>query len=222
MERPNRPLRVRWGSVTAVRYRDEIPHPLVRPFIAAMGTDALFMDENARPHRARLVRSYLESETIPQMAWPARNFVADLSCQVCHDKLISRKTKLAASVHAIWVVTNDLVNANAIEREYVTNEHTVTEWLSCDTEANQLYTDEEIMSLVRNKPHDDSDLEETDEPENVLVSHSEAGNALEIVLRYIEQSENATSTDIMFMRRWHNIASTSRITSLNFLTPKDR
>ncbi|GBM06509.1 hypothetical protein AVEN_150349-1 [Araneus ventricosus] len=93
-------------------------------------------------------------------------------------------------------------------------EHTVTEWLTCDTEANQLYTDEEIISLVQNKPQDDSDLEETDEPENVLVSHFEAANALEIALRYIEQSKNATSTDTMFMRRCHNIASTSRITSL--------
>ncbi|GBM30551.1 hypothetical protein AVEN_265004-1 [Araneus ventricosus] len=61
------------GSVTAVRYRDEILHPLVLPFIAAMGTDTIFMDDNARPHRARLVRSYLGSETIPQMAWPARS-----------------------------------------------------------------------------------------------------------------------------------------------------
>ncbi|GBL96810.1 hypothetical protein AVEN_118937-2-1, partial [Araneus ventricosus] len=68
-------------------------------------------------------------------------------------------------------------------------EHTVTEWWSCDTEANQLYTDEEITSLVQNKPQDDFDLEETDEPENVLVSHSEAANALEIALRYIVQSE---------------------------------
>ncbi|GBM28249.1 hypothetical protein AVEN_181320-1 [Araneus ventricosus] len=33
-----------------------------------MGTDALFMDDNAR-----LVRSYLESETFLQMAWPARS-----------------------------------------------------------------------------------------------------------------------------------------------------
>ncbi|GBM80169.1 hypothetical protein AVEN_164845-1 [Araneus ventricosus] len=105
-------------------------------------------------------------------------------------------------------------------------EHTVTEWLSCDTEASQLYTDEEIISLLQNKPQDDSDLEETDEPQNVLVSHSEAANALEIALRYIEKSENATSTDIIFMRRWHNIASTSRITSLrqtnltNFFTSK--
>ncbi|GBM20842.1 hypothetical protein AVEN_224093-1 [Araneus ventricosus] len=95
------------------------------------------------------------------------------------------------------------------------------------TEANQLYTDEEIISLVQNKPQNDSDLEETDEPENVLASHSEPANALEIALRYIEQSENATSTDIdiMFMRRWHNIASTSRITSLrqtNLFTLKDR
>ncbi|GBO25097.1 hypothetical protein AVEN_108917-1 [Araneus ventricosus] len=60
-------------SVTAVRYRDEILHPLVRPFIAAMGTEAIFIDDNARPHRARLVRSNLEVENIPQMAWPARS-----------------------------------------------------------------------------------------------------------------------------------------------------
>ncbi|GBM70179.1 hypothetical protein AVEN_11763-1 [Araneus ventricosus] len=58
------------GSVTAVRYRDDILHPLVRPFIAAMDTDAIFMDDNFRPLIARLVRRYLESETIPQMTWP--------------------------------------------------------------------------------------------------------------------------------------------------------
>ncbi len=38
------------------------------------------------------------------------------------------------------------------------NKHTVTERLSGDTEANQLFTDEEIISLVQNKPQDDSDL----------------------------------------------------------------
>ncbi|GBM50507.1 hypothetical protein AVEN_160733-1 [Araneus ventricosus] len=74
-------------------------------------------------------------------------------------------------------------------------EHAVTEWLSCDT-------DGEIISLVQNKPLDDSDLEEADKSENVLVYHSEAANALEIALRYIEQSKNVASTDIMFLRRW--------------------
>ncbi|GBL86069.1 hypothetical protein AVEN_259227-1, partial [Araneus ventricosus] len=38
-----------------------------------MGTDAIFMFDNARPHRARLVRSYVETETIPQISWPARS-----------------------------------------------------------------------------------------------------------------------------------------------------
>ncbi|GBM03693.1 hypothetical protein AVEN_134920-1 [Araneus ventricosus] len=38
-----------------------------------MATDTIFMDDNALPHRARLVRSYLESETIPQMKRPARS-----------------------------------------------------------------------------------------------------------------------------------------------------
>ncbi|GBN43588.1 hypothetical protein AVEN_21159-1 [Araneus ventricosus] len=59
--------------VTAVRYRDEILHPLVRPSISTMGTETIFMDDNARPHRAQLVLSSLESNTIPQMAWPARS-----------------------------------------------------------------------------------------------------------------------------------------------------
>ncbi|GBL99188.1 hypothetical protein AVEN_140659-1 [Araneus ventricosus] len=56
------------GFVTAVRYRDEILHPFMRPFISAMGTDVIFMDDNARPHRARLVRSSLESETSSRIA----------------------------------------------------------------------------------------------------------------------------------------------------------
>ncbi|GBM49636.1 hypothetical protein AVEN_3223-1 [Araneus ventricosus] len=72
-ERPNRPLRVRWGFRHRCPITQEILHPLVRPFIAAMGTDAIFMDDNARQHRAGLLRSYLESETILPMTWPGRS-----------------------------------------------------------------------------------------------------------------------------------------------------
>ncbi|GBN00253.1 hypothetical protein AVEN_69421-1 [Araneus ventricosus] len=61
------------SSVTAVRYRNEILQTLVRSFIAAMGTDSIFMDDNALPLRARLVWSYLQSETIPQMTLSARS-----------------------------------------------------------------------------------------------------------------------------------------------------
>ncbi|GFU72331.1 transposable element Tcb2 transposase [Trichonephila clavipes] len=41
------------GTVTGLRYRDEI----LDPYAAAIGNDFILMDDNARPHRARLLRS---------------------------------------------------------------------------------------------------------------------------------------------------------------------
>ena len=43
------------GTLTAARYRDEILHPIVRPFAGAVGPEFVLMDDNARPHRARVV-----------------------------------------------------------------------------------------------------------------------------------------------------------------------
>ena len=40
------------GSLTAVRYRDEILRPLVRPYAGAVGPGFLLMQDNARPHVA--------------------------------------------------------------------------------------------------------------------------------------------------------------------------
>ncbi|GFW95484.1 transposable element Tcb1 transposase [Trichonephila clavipes] len=52
------------GSVTAVRYRDEVLEPTVRLYDAAVGPTFVLMDDNARPHRADIVDDYLESEGI--------------------------------------------------------------------------------------------------------------------------------------------------------------
>ncbi|GBM78253.1 hypothetical protein AVEN_273338-1 [Araneus ventricosus] len=65
-------------------------------------------------------------------------------------------TKYFYTVHSLTVLSSK--EGNTVSCEDAT-EHTVTEWLSCDTEANQLYADEEIISIVQNKPQDDSDLE---------------------------------------------------------------
>ena len=62
---------IRNGALTAIRYRDEILHPIVRPFAGAIGPDFVLMDDNARPHRAGIVRDYLENETIERMDGPA-------------------------------------------------------------------------------------------------------------------------------------------------------
>ena len=47
------------GTLTAVRYRDEILDPIVRPFAGAIGNNFILMQDNARPHTARLTMDYL-------------------------------------------------------------------------------------------------------------------------------------------------------------------
>ncbi|GFV01454.1 DDE_3 domain-containing protein [Trichonephila clavipes] len=61
------------GTVTGLRYRDEILDPYVRPYAAAIGNDFILMDDNARPHRARIVEEYLEDHGLDRMEWPARS-----------------------------------------------------------------------------------------------------------------------------------------------------
>jgi hypothetical protein len=43
-------LHVIAGNLSGVRYRDEILHPIVRPYAGAVGDGFILMDDNARPH----------------------------------------------------------------------------------------------------------------------------------------------------------------------------
>ena len=61
------------GALTGVRYRDEILDVYVRPFAGAVGDNFVLMDDNARPHRARVVNDYLEDEGIERLDWPSRS-----------------------------------------------------------------------------------------------------------------------------------------------------
>ena len=61
-------LHVIAGNLSGVRYRDEILHPIVRPYPGAVGDGFILMDDNGRHHRAR---DYLENETIERMEWPS-------------------------------------------------------------------------------------------------------------------------------------------------------
>ncbi|GBM10608.1 Transposable element Tcb1 transposase [Araneus ventricosus] len=61
----------RRGSVTAVRYRDEVLDPIVKLCAAAVGPSFVLMDDSARLHRAAIVDDFLESEGIARMEWPA-------------------------------------------------------------------------------------------------------------------------------------------------------
>ncbi|GFW69575.1 transposable element Tcb2 transposase [Trichonephila clavipes] len=58
---------IRNGTLTGRRYADEILRPHVIPYGGAIGDSFVFQDDNARPHRARLVENMLEAETIQRM-----------------------------------------------------------------------------------------------------------------------------------------------------------
>ncbi|KFM59549.1 Transposable element Tcb1 transposase, partial [Stegodyphus mimosarum] len=70
-------LHVHIGTMTSQIYRDVILEQHVRLFRGAMGAQFMFMDDNARPHRANIVSECLQSEDITRMDWPA--FSQDLN-----------------------------------------------------------------------------------------------------------------------------------------------
>ncbi|KAI4895385.1 hypothetical protein NFI96_005509 [Prochilodus magdalenae] len=58
------------GTLTTIRYRDEILGPLVRPYAGAVGPGFLMVHNNTRPHVARVCRQFLENEGIDTIDWP--------------------------------------------------------------------------------------------------------------------------------------------------------
>jgi hypothetical protein len=61
------------GSMTAVRYRDDIIAPVVEPFGAIHRPGFVFMHDNARPHIANVVRQELVAANINVLEWPPRS-----------------------------------------------------------------------------------------------------------------------------------------------------
>ena len=61
------------GRLTARRYVDEVLEPHVVPYTAAIGDEFVFMDDNARPHLARVADQFLEENGIERVEWPARS-----------------------------------------------------------------------------------------------------------------------------------------------------
>ena len=61
------------GTLTALRYVNEILDVYVPPYAGAVGENFIMMDDNARAHRARITDQYLKQATIIRMEWPARS-----------------------------------------------------------------------------------------------------------------------------------------------------
>ena len=70
--------RVDRGSLTSLRYRNEILYPIGRPFFDDIGVNARLVQYNARPHTAYVVQDNLELESIETIDWSARSL--DRNC----------------------------------------------------------------------------------------------------------------------------------------------
>ncbi|GFU16390.1 hypothetical protein TNCV_835791 [Trichonephila clavipes] len=58
---------IRNGSLTAQKCADETLNSYVVPYAAANGKSFLLMQDNTRPHTARLVENFLKAEIIQRM-----------------------------------------------------------------------------------------------------------------------------------------------------------
>ena len=61
------------GILTAIRYRDEILRPIMRPYAGAVGPGFLVMHDNDRPHVAEVFQQFLHDEGIDAMDWAAHS-----------------------------------------------------------------------------------------------------------------------------------------------------
>uniref|UniRef100_A0A8K9US50 Tc1-like transposase DDE domain-containing protein n=1 Tax=Oncorhynchus mykiss TaxID=8022 RepID=A0A8K9US50_ONCMY len=99
------------GSLTAIRYRDEILRPLVRPYAGAVGPGFLLMQDNARPHVAGVCQQFLQEEGIDAMDWPARSpdlnpieHIWDIMSRSIHQRHVAPQTvqELADALAQVW------------------------------------------------------------------------------------------------------------------------
>lgn len=61
------------GALNAHRYIEEILQDHVVPYMAFLGDGAVYMQDNARPHVARIVSAYLNEVQIERLNWPPRS-----------------------------------------------------------------------------------------------------------------------------------------------------
>ena len=59
------------GTLTGQRYINKVLQPVVLPFVQQH--HVVLQDDNARPHRARIVQQFLQHNNVDRLDWPARS-----------------------------------------------------------------------------------------------------------------------------------------------------
>lgn len=95
----------------------------------------------------------------------------------------------------------------------------VEKWITeCDKDCEtyeELNDDHIVAAVMENDGeetvNEDSDGEEDEPP--ARISHTDAKNAFDVALQYIEQNPTSTPMDILWIKKWRDTAAKSRISS---------
>lgn len=109
------------GALNAHRYIDEILQNAVVPYSHFIGDGFILMQDNARPHVARIVNEYLDEVDIERMVWPAcspdLNPIEHLWDQL--QRRIRRRPALPDSLHDLRIALQE--EFDALPQEFVTH-----------------------------------------------------------------------------------------------------
>lgn len=113
---------------------------------------------------------------------------------------------------SVHVIVNDL---QTLQLDVQLND--VDEWLrgdDDDCETNEELNDDQIIAAVL-QVEDETENEDPDDDYELpaRVSHTDAKQAFDVALQYIEQNSTSTPMDILWIKKWRNIASQSRLSS---------
>ena len=109
--------------MNAQNYRDNVLVPIVVPIANEMRPNFILMHDNARPHRARIITTFLQDHQIDCMEWPAmspdlnpiENIWAILGTRVRnHDPPISTVPELTRALQREWTNIDQVVIRNTV------------------------------------------------------------------------------------------------------------
>ncbi|GFV39302.1 transposable element Tcb1 transposase [Trichonephila clavipes] len=91
------------GTLNSQRYISEVLEPVVLPFLQGLAT-AIFQQDNARPHVARLVRRFFINHQVELLPWPAHSLdlspIENMWSMV--DRRLTQITPPAATPDQLW------------------------------------------------------------------------------------------------------------------------
>ncbi len=107
-------------NVNAINYRDDILQPVAIPYLKSLGPNATLQDNNAHPHRARIIGEFLHDAGVQRMEWPANS--PDLNPMEHMWDQLGRKVRLKVTDETTLTDLTSIVveEWNAIPEQYVT------------------------------------------------------------------------------------------------------